>query len=40
MAINHLSPPTGQMADNVIGFARALRGGRDFRSGRAPSSMP
>src|ERR1700694_2404739 len=25
MAINHLSPPTGQMADNVIGFARALR---------------
>src|SRR2546421_3028264 len=25
MAINHLNPPTGQMADNVIGFARALR---------------
>jgi hypothetical protein len=25
MAINHLSPETGQMADNVIGFARALR---------------
>src|SRR3978361_2185881 len=25
MAINHLTPPTGQMADNVIGFARALR---------------
>src|SRR3954454_17154987 len=25
MAINHLSPPTGQMADNVVGFARALR---------------
>jgi len=25
MAINHLSPPTGQMAENVIGFARALR---------------
>ena len=25
MAINHLSPPIGQMADNVIGFARALR---------------
>jgi uncharacterized protein len=25
MAINHLSPPTGHMADNVIGFARALR---------------
>src|SRR5246127_1990960 len=25
MAIDHLSPPTGQMADNVIGFARALR---------------
>src|SRR5260221_4108679 len=24
-AINHLTPPTGQMADNVIGFARALR---------------
>src|SRR5580704_1716213 len=25
MVINHLSPPTGQIADNVIGFARALR---------------
>jgi uncharacterized protein with von Willebrand factor type A (vWA) domain len=25
MAINHLSPPTGHMADNVVGFARALR---------------
>jgi len=25
MAINHLSPPTGHMAANVIGFARALR---------------
>ncbi len=25
MAIDHLNPPTGQMADNVIGFARALR---------------
>src|SRR4051795_1561015 len=25
MPIDHLSPPTGQMADNVIGFARALR---------------
>src|SRR6476646_10648333 len=25
MAINHLTAPTGQMADNVIGFARALR---------------
>ncbi len=25
MAINHLSPPTGHMADNVIGFARGLR---------------
>src|SRR5579872_4865857 len=25
VAINHLNPPTGQMADNVIGFARALR---------------
>ena len=25
MAINHLNPPTGQMADNVVGFARALR---------------
>src|SRR6266478_6066189 len=24
-AINHLSPPTGLIADNVIGFARALR---------------
>jgi uncharacterized protein with von Willebrand factor type A (vWA) domain len=25
MAINHLTLPTGQIADNVIGFARALR---------------
>ena len=25
MAIDHLAPPTGLMADNVIGFARALR---------------
>jgi uncharacterized protein with von Willebrand factor type A (vWA) domain len=25
MAIDHLNPPTGQMADNIIGFARALR---------------
>jgi uncharacterized protein len=25
MAINHLAPETGQMAENVIGFARALR---------------
>src|ERR1700735_284071 len=25
MPIDHLSPPTGQMADNVVGFARALR---------------
>src|SRR5277367_906339 len=25
MAIDHLMPPTGQMADNVVGFARALR---------------
>ena len=25
MAINHLAPPTGQMAGNIIGFARALR---------------
>ncbi|MGA7717883.1 MAG: VWA domain-containing protein [Bradyrhizobium sp.] len=25
MAINHLSPPTGQTADNIVGFARALR---------------
>src|SRR5579864_5828062 len=25
MAINHLAPPTGRMADNIIGFARALR---------------
>ena len=25
MAIDHLNPPTGRMADNVIGFARALR---------------
>ena len=29
MAIDHLNPPTGQMADNVIGFARALRA-QDF----------
>ena len=25
MAIDHLNPPTGNMADNVVGFARALR---------------
>src|SRR6478672_12603673 len=25
MAINHLTAPTGQIADNVVGFARALR---------------
>jgi len=25
MAINHLSPPTGLIADNIVGFARALR---------------
>jgi uncharacterized protein len=25
MPINHLSPPTGLIADNVVGFARALR---------------
>jgi uncharacterized protein with von Willebrand factor type A (vWA) domain len=25
MAIDHLNPPTGQIADNIIGFARALR---------------
>jgi uncharacterized protein len=25
MPIDHLTPPTGQMADNVVGFARALR---------------
>src|SRR3978361_2054723 len=25
MPMNHLTPPTGHMADNVIGFARALR---------------
>ena len=24
-AIDHLNPPTGNMADNVVGFARALR---------------
>src|SRR5919201_3298659 len=24
-AIDHLNPPMGQMADNVVGFARALR---------------
>src|SRR5690242_5439994 len=24
-AIDHLNPPTGQFADNIIGFARALR---------------
>ena len=26
-SINHLTPPTGNIADNVIGFARALRAG-------------
>src|SRR4051794_27927185 len=25
MPIDHLNPPTGQIADNVVGFARALR---------------
>jgi uncharacterized protein len=25
MAIDHLNPPTGRMADNIVGFARALR---------------
>src|ERR1700745_4271239 len=25
MPIDHLAPPTGQMADNIIGFARAWR---------------
>src|SRR6201990_1968950 len=25
MPLDHLNPPTGQMADNVVGFARALR---------------
>src|SRR6201981_1500413 len=25
MAINHLAPPTGNIADNGVGFARALR---------------
>src|ERR1700754_5238393 len=25
MAIDHLNPPTGLIADNVVGFARALR---------------
>jgi len=25
MAINHLAPATGNIADNVVGFARALR---------------
>src|SRR3984885_12833235 len=25
MPINHLTPPIGRMADNVVGFARALR---------------
>src|SRR5499427_9323141 len=25
MAIDHLAPPTGLIADNVVGFARALR---------------
>ena len=25
MATNHLAPPTGNIADNVVGFARALR---------------
>ena len=23
--VDHLNPPTGQIADNVVGFARALR---------------
>ena len=23
--IDHLNPPTGHMADNIVGFARALR---------------
>ena len=26
MAVNHLNPPTGNMADNVVGFARAFVG--------------
>src|SRR3954462_1010480 len=25
MPIDHLNPPTGQIVDNVVGFARALR---------------
>src|ERR1044072_2554534 len=25
MPIDHLNPPTGQIADNAVGFARALR---------------
>src|SRR6202050_3051280 len=25
MAVNHLDPPTGLIADNIVGFARALR---------------
>src|SRR6266436_10051669 len=25
MSMNHLAPPTGNIADNVVGFARALR---------------
>ncbi|HEY5308085.1 MAG TPA: VWA domain-containing protein, partial [Casimicrobiaceae bacterium] len=25
MPIDHLIPPTGMMADNIVGFARALR---------------
>ncbi|HEY8337616.1 MAG TPA: VWA domain-containing protein, partial [Tardiphaga sp.] len=25
MTMDHLNPPTGQIADNIIGFARALR---------------
>src|SRR5438477_7319840 len=25
MTVNHLAAPTGQMADNIVGFARALR---------------
>src|SRR5579871_6205042 len=25
MAIDHLNPPTGLIADNIVGFARALR---------------
>ena len=36
-SINHRNPPTGNIADNVVGFARALRAaGLPFVSAGAP----